>query len=271
VTKNIRDTIKLATDLSKDVLKMTHRAKASHIGSCLSMVDIIAVLYGQVLTIDPKNPNWEKRDRFILSKGHATAIVYAALARRGFFPMEWLMTYCENASPLAGHITHKHAPGVEVSSGSLGHGLPIACGMAYAILHHKENQYVYVVMSDGEMDEGTTWEAILFAAHHKLSNIIVFIDYNKIQSFGRTNDVINLEPLIDKWKAFNWHTQEINGHDHTDIIEAIERAKNNDRPSVIVAHTIKGKGISFMEDKLIWHYKSPNDAELELALKELDT
>jgi transketolase len=267
----MNDTIEFSKVLRKHVLQMIYKAKASHIGSCFSIADIIAVLYGKILNVNPQNPSAQNRDRFILSKGHAAAIVYAALAEKGFFPKEWLSRYCEDASPLSGHITHKFVPGVEVSTGSLGHGLPIACGMSYAIKKNGGKEKTYVVMSDGELNEGSNWEAILFAAHHKLSSLIVFVDYNKIQSYGMTNEVLNLESLKDKWEAFNWNVQEINGHNHNEIEYAINVAKSSGNfPSVIIANTIKGNGVSFMENKIEWHYRSPSEEELKMALKEIE-
>lgn len=256
--------------IKQHVVRMTNHARASHIGSNFSIADIIAVLYNQILNINPKNPKALNRDKFILSKGHAAAIVYAALAEKKFFPVEWLQTYCNNNSKLSGHITST-VPGVEVSTGSLGHGLPIACGMALASKADQINNHIYIILSDGEMDEGTTWESALFAAQNKLSNIILFIDYNKIQSFGLKKAVINIDPLADKWQSFNWYCQEINGHDHEALTSAVSNAKNTDRPSVIICNTIKGKGVSYMENQLAWHYKSPSDEQVLSAIKELES
>jgi len=248
---------------------MVHHANTSHIGSCFSMADILAVLYGGILRVDPDRPEWPDRDRFILSKGHAAAAVYATLAERGFFPKEWLEKYCDDDSPLMGHINHK-VPGVEVSTGSLGHGLPIGCGMALAGKEKKNPFRVFVLLSDGEMDEGSNWESILFASHHRLDNLTAIVDYNKIQSFGRVKDVLELEPLAAKWNAFNWAVKEIDGHDLQEIKEILSAIPfEKGRPSVIIAHTVKGKGVSFMEDQLAWHYKSPDDEQLEQALAEV--
>jgi len=250
---------------------MTNRANASHIGSSLSLGDILAVLYGRVLRYDPKHPDWAQRDRFILSKGHGCAALYAVLAECGFFPLDWLETYYLDGTRLAGHATHKGTPGVELSTGSLGHGLPVGTGMALAAKRDNHAHRVFVVLSDGECDEGSNWEAALFAGHHKLDNLVVVIDYNKIQSLGRVKDVIDLEPLAEKWRAFGWATRELDGH----AIPALEQALLNvpfepGRPSCIVAHTIKGKGVSFMEDKLQYHYTPPRGEELPRALKELE-
>src|SRR5205085_6338945 len=190
----------LARTIRAHTLRMVHKSRASHVGTCLSMADLLAVLYGQVLRVDPARPLWPERDRFILSKGHGAAIVYAALAERGFFPAHWLGRYAQNGSPLAGHIISHGVPGVEVSTGSLGHGLPIAAGMALAARREKKTHRIFVVLSDGELDEGSNWEAILFAPQHQLDNLIAIVDYNKIQSFGTVEEVLNLNPLLDKWR-----------------------------------------------------------------------
>ena len=263
-------TKRLATAIRVHVLRMVHRANASHVGSCLSMADILAVLYGCVLRVDPAWPDWPDRDRFILSKGHAGAAVYAVLAERGFFPKEWLDIYCQDGSKLAGHITSHGVPGVEVSTGSLGHGLSIGCGMALAGKRDGRDSRVVVLLSDGELDEGSNWEAILFAPQHKLDNLVAIVDYNKIQGVGRIEDVLDLNPLATKWSAFQWSVREIDGHSHEGILSALSSLPfSGGRPSVIIAHTIKGKGVSFMEDQLAWHYKSPNEQQLAQALGEL--
>jgi transketolase len=262
---------KLAKDIRTHALHMTYKANASHIGSCLSMADLLAVLYGQVLRVDPFRPDWPERDRFILSKGHAAAIFYAVLAECGFFPKAWLDTYYQDGSFLAGHATSHCVPGVEVSTGSLGHGLPIGCGMALAGKRSGKSYRVFVLLSDGELDEGSNWEAILFASQHTLDNLAVIVDYNKIQGFGSTKDVMELEPLADKWRAFRWGVREINGHDYAQIHRTLTSLPlEPGKPSVIVAHTIKGKGVQFMEDQLAWHYQSPNAEQLAQALSELD-
>ncbi len=250
---------------------MVHRANASHIGTCLSAADLLAVLYGSVLRCDPAWPDWPARDRFILSKGHGAAIIYALLAEKGFFPVEWLETYCQDGSHLAGHISHRGVPGVEVSTGSLGHGLSIGCGMALAQRSDHSGARTFVMLSDGECDEGSIWEAVLFAPHHKLDNLVVMVDYNKIQSFGSVSEVLELEPFAEKWRAFGWAVRELDGHDHAQIEAALRDAPfETGRPSVLIAHTVKGKGISFMENHLAWHYKSPNAEQLAQALAELE-
>lgn len=252
------------------VLHMVHRSGASHVGSCFSMADILAVLYTGILRVRPAQPEWSDRDRFILSKGHGAAAVYAVLAERGFFPKEWLNTYCQNGSKLLGHITCG-VPGVEVSTGSLGHGLSIGCGMALAGKRDKRPYRIFAILSDGECDEGSTWEAVLFAPQHRLDNLVAIVDYNKIQAFGAVKEVLDLEPLADKWRAFNWAVREIDGHDCKQIEGVLTSVPfQPGKPSVIIAHTVKGKGVSFMENQLAWHYKSPDDDQLARALGELD-
>ena len=262
-------TVEFASRIRAHALRMVSNASAAHIGSALSIADILSVLYTQILRVDPAKPDWPERDRLIVSKGHATSILYAALAERGFFPLDWLADYCKDESKLLGHVSH-HVPGVEVSTGSLGHGLPIACGMALAAKRDGRSNRTFVILSDGELDEGSCWEAILFAGHNRLSNLTAIVDYNKIQSFGTVKDVLDLDPLAAKWDAFHWHTLEIDGHDIAQLQVALSSVPlEADRPTVIIAHTIKGKGVSFMEDRLEWHYKSPNAVQLEQALQEL--
>ena len=260
----------LATQIRVHVLRMIHRAQSSHVGTSLSMADLLAVLYTGVLRVDPSRPDWPDRDRFILSKGHGCAAVYAALSERGFFPKEWLETYLQDGSHLFGHITHHGILGVEASTGSLGHGLSIGCGMALAGKYDGCSHRVFVLLSDGECDEGSTWEAALFIPHHRLDNLVAIVDYNKIQSFGSVKEVLDLEPLASKWQAFGWATREIDGHNFEQIEAALLSVPfEPGRPSCIIAHTIKGKGVSFMEGQLAWHYKPPNDEQLSQALAEL--
>jgi transketolase len=259
----------LAKKIRQVSLKMVHQANASHIGGALSMADILAVLYSKVMHIDPVNPKKKERDRFILSKGHACTSLYATLGLCGFFPLDELSSYGQDGSKFLSHTSH-FVPGVEISAGSLGHGLPIACGLAFAAKKWGGRQNIYCLVGDGEMDEGSNWEAILFAAQFKLNNLCLIIDYNKIQSLGNTNEVINLEPLHKKFEAFNWNPIEINGHDHTEIYEAfLSSGANQNEPSVIIANTIKGKGVSFMENNLLWHYKSPTTELYNKAMEEL--
>lgn len=269
--ENLTFSRSLAKKIRADSLRMVHKVSASHIGTCLSMADLLAVLYGNILKIDPNQARWPNRDRFILSKGHGVAILYATLAERGFFPVDWLDTYYQDGSKLAGHATSHGVPGIEVSTGSLGHGLPIGCGMAMAGKREDMLYRVFVMMSDGELDEGSNWEAILFAPQHQLDNLVVIVDYNKIQSFGAVSEVMELAPLVDKWRAFRWAVREIDGHDYAQIESALSIVPfESGKPSVIIAHTIKGKGVSFMENQLEWHYRSPNAEQLAQALVELE-
>jgi len=264
-------TEQLALKIRKHAVEMTHLGKSSHLASVLSMADIVAVLYGEVLRKRPNEPKWSKRDRFILSKGHAGAGIYAALAETGYFPVEELKKHYANGSKFSGHVSHIGIPGVELSTGSLGHGLSVGAGMAYAAKLDLRKHRVFVLMSDGECDEGSNWEAILFASHHKLSNLVAIIDYNKIQSLDSVSHTLSLEPFVDKWRAFGWKTTEVDGHDHEALGKAllIDPEKNN-QPSCIIAHTTKGKGISFMENSVLWHYRSPQGEEYEHAMAELN-
>jgi transketolase len=249
---------------------MTQRAKSSHVGASFSMADLLAVIYAQVLRVDPKRPNWPDRDRFVLSKGHGAAALYAVLAETGFFSTEQLASYCQDGAALAGHVCHIGVPGVDVSTGSLGHGLSIAAGMALSAKRGSQSHRVVTLLSDGECDEGSTWEAVLFSAHHRLDNLIAVIDYNKIQSLGSVNDVLRLEPLVDKWRAFGWAAREIDGHDVSEIGRVLTSIPlERDRPSCVIAHTVKGKGVSFMENTVLWHYRSPQGDEFDAALSEL--
>lgn len=262
----------LAKRVRAHCLRMTSRANASHIGSALSTADILAVLYARVLRFNAADPDWPDRDRFILSKGHGCTALYAVLAEAGYFPLERLDTFCEDGSPLAGHATHKDMPGIEVSTGSLGHGLSLATGMALAGRRDGKDYRAFCLLSDGECDEGSTWEAALFAPQHRLDNLVAIIDYNKIQSLGRVEDVIDLAPLAEKWRAFGWATEEIDGHDLAAVQHALGRVPfEAGRPTCVVAHTVKGKGVSFMENQLLWHYRAPLGELLDEALSELGT
>jgi transketolase len=264
------DTSALARRLRAHALRMTHLARASHVGSCLSMADILAVLHGAVLRLDPSRPDWPERDRLVVSKGHAAAIVYAALAETGFLPITELDSYTQNGGRLAGHVSTA-TPGVEVSTGSLGHGLPIAAGMALAAQRAGATWRSFCILSDGELDEGSNWEAVQFAQQFRLESLIAIVDYNKIQSFGTVAEVSDLHPLADKFRAFNWGVHEIDGHDHTALLAALTGPVPTPcRPTAIVAHTVKGKGVSFMEDRLLWHYRNPDEAQLAAALAELE-
>lgn len=261
---------KVSKELRKTILAMILKAHASHVASSYSAVELLVYLYEKVISINPKQPLHQDRDRFILSKGWGISALYAILAHKGFFPKKLLDEYCEDGSKMIGIATRNGVSGIEATTGSMGHGLPIGVGIAKGLKIRKSNARVYVMISDGECDEGSTWEGILLGAHHKLDNLTVIIDYNKWQSFGRTNEVLNLEPLKDKWKSFNWHVEELkNGHDFSQIEKSfnnIRKIKN--KPSVIIAHTIKGKGLSVIEDKNEWHYQTPRDFEIEVAKKE---
>ena len=261
---------KVANKIRINTLKMIFNSQTSHIGSAFSIIDILTVLYFKILLIDPKNPWRKDRDRFILSKGHACAALYSTLALRGFFSEDNLSKYCINGGILHGHPTRDFIPGIEASTGSLGHGLSIGIGMAIAGKFDKRDYRVFVLLSDGECNEGSTWEAAMFANHHKLNNLVAIIDRNKLQAFGPTEEVIELEPFEKKWTSFGWEVKEINGHDFSEIQGALNNIPFNNKPSVIIARTVKGKGVSFMEDRLAWHYKSPNREQYETALKELD-
>lgn len=261
---------KIAKEIRRDLMKMFYESQEGHIGSSLSCVDILTILYFKILKIDPKNPTAEKRDRFILSKGHAAAAWYAVLAERGFFGKNLLGTYCKNGEKMAGHPIRGCFPGVEASTGSLGHGLSMGAGMAVAGRRDKKDYQVFVLMSDGECDEGSVWEAALFSSHHKLDNLVAIIDYNKLQAFGRTNDVLSLEPLAEKWRSFGWSVKEVDGHNFSELEKEFSQVPfENGKPSMLIANTIKGKGISFMEDKLEWHYKHLTKEDFEKSLKEL--
>jgi transketolase len=265
------DTVELARRIRRHAVEMTHLGKSSHVGSVLSMADIIAVLYGRVMRLDPAQPRWPGRDRFILSKGHAGAGVYAALAERGFFPTEKLRTHYQDGSDLSGHVSHKGIPGVELSTGSLGHGLPVAVGMAKAAQLDDAPHRVFCVLSDGECDEGSNWEAVLFASHHRLRQLTAVIDYNKIQSLAPVAQTLALEPFADKWRSFGWTVREVDGHDHAQLAQALApRDAAEHQPLCVLAHTTKGKGVSFMENSVLWHYRTPQGQEYEAACRELD-
>ncbi len=266
----MRDSREMARSISAQALRMVHRARASHIGSALSICDIVAVLYGRVLSVNPMRPTWNERDRFILSKGHACVAVYAALAECGFIEREELLSYGQDHSILMNHISHK-VLGVEFSTGALGHGLPVAVGKALSAKKRNEKWRTFVLMSDGELDEGSNWEAMMFASHHHLDNLIAIIDYNKLQSLTTVANTLGLEPLAEKFRAFGWAVQELDGHDHDLLSKSLGSLPwTSGRPSVLIAHTVKGKGVSFMENKVEWHYKSPTKEQLEQALSEID-
>jgi transketolase len=261
----------LARRVRTHALRMTSVGGGAHIGAVFSCADILAVLYGGILRVDPAAPKSPTRDRFVLSKGHAGAGLYAALADRGFFPVEKLLTHYQDGSDLCGHVSHKGIPGVEVSTGSLGHGLSIGAGMAYAGKLVGAAHHVVVLLSDGECDEGSTWEAALFAAHHKLDNLVVIVDYNKIQSLAPVAEALGLEPFSDKWRSFGWALREVDGHDHEALFEVLSTMPfAASKPSCLIAHTVKGKGVSFMENTVLWHYRTARGEEYDAALAELE-
>lgn len=251
-------------------MEMIQEARSSHLGSVFSAAEILSVLYGRVLTLRPNEPDWSERDRFVMSKGHAAAGLYVALAARGFIDSDRLDTFYQDGGSLAGHVTHKGVAGVEVSTGSLGHGLPLAIGLALGGDRRGEEWRTFCLLSDGECDEGSTWEAALFAGAKRLGRVVAIVDYNKIQSLGRVEDVLSLEPFADKWKSFGWEVTEVDGHDVEALTQAFAGRSREGRPRCVLAHTIKGKGVSFMEDTVLWHYRSPQDEEFALARAELD-
>lgn len=261
----------LAWKIRRHGIEMTHLSGGSHIGSVLSVADILAVLYNDVLNVYPDKPNAPERDRVILSKGHAGAAIYAALAEKGFFPVEELKTHYQNGSRLSGHVSHKGVPGVDFSTGSLGHGLPVGAGMAMAAKMDSSNYRVYVILGDGECDEGSVWEAALVANHYQLDNLVAVIDHNKMQSLDFCENTIKLNPFADKWRSFGWNVIDIDGHNHEKLKKAFNEAKSvKGKPTVIIANTVKGKGVSFMENDILWHYRFPHDGwEYDNALEEL--
>jgi len=263
--------VRLAARLRATVIGMSHRAKTPHLGSSLSCMDLLVALYEGFLRIDPQKPDSPDRDRFILSKGHAAPALYAILAERGFFPGNLLNDYAKDGAALAEQPAPGCAAGVEWATGSLGHGLSAGIGMALAGRIQKRNFRTVVLLSDGECNEGSVWEAALFAAAQKIGSLTVLVDYNKWQATGRSEEVMALAPLRSKWEAFGWEALEINGHDYAEIGEALEVAKKTDRnrPLAIVAHTVKGRGVSFMQDDNNWHYRIPNEEEVKKAEKEL--
>lgn len=259
----------LAWRIKRHGIEMTHLSGGSHIGSILSVADIIAVLYSDILNFDCENPKMDSRDRMILSKGHAGASIYAALAENGFFELDELKTHYANGSRLSGHVSHK-LPGIDFSTGSLGHGLSAGAGMALAAKKDGKDHRVFVVLGDGECDEGSVWEAALFANHYRLDNLTAIIDHNHMQSLDYCDNTIELSPFKDKWQAFGWNAVEINGHDHDELRKALTTKFDNNKPTVIIANTVKGNGILFMENNILWHYRFPHEGEeYDNALKEL--
>lgn len=264
------DLQKIADGIREDIINMLLEAKSGHPGGSLSAADILAVLYFSHLKIDPGNPSWPERDRFVLSKGHAAPALYAALARRGFFPRQELSKLRKVGHFLQGHPDMRKVPGVDMSTGSLGHGISAAAGMALAGKIDKRSYRVYCLLGDGEVAEGLVWEAAMAAAHFKLDNLTAILDYNGLQIDGWNEEVMNSEPLADKWVAFGWHVLQVDGHDHGQLKESLEQAKNfKGQPTILIAKTIKGKGVSFMENEVDWHGNAPNAEQAARALAEL--
>ena len=260
----------LAKKIRVDCLFMVHRGKSGHIGSMLSMAEILSVLYLRTLNVDSQNPKKADRDRFLLSKGHGGGAVFATLAELGFFPKEWLDTYYMDNGKLSGHISH-HVPGVEFSTGSLGHGMPVACGMAMAAKQAKKTHRVFCLVSDGDCNAGSTWESIMLAGQHGWDNLVMMVDYNRLQALGKSQDVINLEPFDEKLRLFGWAVKTVDGHN----IEAIEASLSSlpaqtGKPTAILFRTIKGKGVSFMENDFHWHYGGLTEPLLKKALAEVE-
>ena len=255
-----------ARRIRRRILKMVHASKSSHVGTALSSVEILVALYFKVMHIDPQKPDWPDRDIFLLSKGHGCSAQYATLVERGYADEKILDGFAKDGGTLWGHATYGTMPGIEAATGSLGHGLPIGLGMAIA----NPKRRVFVLLGDGECDEGSVWEAALFAGHRRQENLTAIIDYNKIQSLGRTKDVLDLEPLADKWKAMRWGVKEADGHDLAQLAKILSKTPiEKGKPSLLIAHTTKGKGVSFMENSLDWHYKNPDDKQMAAALEEL--
>ncbi len=261
---------RMANKLRLHVVEMTYAANSGHPGGSLSAADIISALYFKVMRHDPKNPNWEDRDRFILSKGHVAPVLYAALAESGYFPVEDLITLRQLGSKLQGHPVRGKVPGVEMSTGSLGQGLSMSCGIALAGKMDGKDYKVYCMLGDGELQSGQNWEAAMFAANYKLNNLIAIVDRNRLQICGDTEEVMSLEPLVDKWMAFGWDVIETDGHDIDKVVAAFEEAKaDRDSPVVIIFNTVKGKGVSFMENNPGFHGKACNATEYKQAVEEL--
>lgn len=268
----IEELNKLCREMRKDILSMIHAAKSGHPGGNLSAVEILAVLYKFCMNHSSewdKSPDFQNRDRFILSKGHASAALYSILAECGYFPKDELLTFRKLGTRLQGHPSCRHLKGIEVSTGSLGQGLSMACGVALGLKLDKNPANVFVLVGDGEMQEGSIWEAIMNASHHNLNNLIAFIDKNKLQIDGCTCEVKSIEPLDEKFEAFGWNVINIDGHNVEEIFDAVQSAKTMDRPTAIIAETVKGKGVSFMENNCGWHGKAPNDEDFAKAMAEL--
>lgn len=266
------DTNKLsfyANEIRKGVLTAVYSAKSGHPGGSLGIAEILSYLYFEEMNIDPENPKMENRDRFVLSKGHTCPALYSALAHRGYFPVDDLVTFRHTGAYLQGHPDMKHIPGIDMSSGSLGQGISAACGMALSAKLSEKSYRVYTILGDGESEEGQVWEAAMFAAHYGLNNLTAFIDFNGLQIDGEVTKVMNPTPLDEKFKAFGWNVAVIDGHSFEEIAAAVEMAKKSDKPFAIICKTVKGKGVSFMENKAEWHGVAPNKEQYDKAMQEL--
>jgi transketolase len=271
ISKKQLELKKISNNVRRGILDLTFYGSSSHLGGSLSVVEILVTLYFEVMRIDPQNPLLPERDRFILSKGHAAPALYSVLAERGFFPKEELKTFCKNGTRLQKHMDMHKIPGIDASSGSLGQGLSIAIGMALADRMDKKNRFVYVVMGDGELQEGQIWEGAMAAGNLKLDHLIAFVDANQMQVDGFVKDIMNVEPLEDKWKCNNWDVQRINGNEQEQILDAIQTAKQvKDKPHLIIADTVKGKGVDFMEFQVDWHSKGLTEEEYQKAIAQVD-
>lgn len=269
--EHIKNLYRISYELRKKTLEMVYHARNGHAAPSLSMSDIITALYFDILNIDPNNPRWEERDRFVLSKGHACPIYYAALAKRGFFPEEELMEYRMVNTKLQGHPDMNKCPGCDMTTGSLGNGFSAAMGMALVAKKDHKRYNVFTIAGDGELQEGIIWEAAMYAGNAGLSNLIAIVDYNGLQSGGEVSKIQNLSDISGKFRAFDWNVQEVDGHNISQIIETVKKAREcTDKPTVIIAHTIKGRGVSFMEGQYLWHMRAPNDEEFLKAIEELD-
>ena len=266
----IEDLTEKTRELRVEVVKMVHRASSGHPGGSLSAAEIVAALYFHQLRLDPAHPDWPERDRFILSKGHAAPLLYAALAHRGFFPREELTTLRQLDSRLQGHPDRMRTPGVEMTAGALGHGLPIGVGLAMAARLNDAPYRTYVLLGDGEIQAGVIWEGAMAAAKFRLDQLTAILDYNDVQLDGPVHEIMPLEPVVDKWRSFNWHVIRIDGHNIGQVLDGLDEAENvHGRPTIIIAHTTKGKGVSYMENRSAWHGRAPSDEEYRIALAEL--
>ncbi len=262
----------IAKEIRKDIVKTAYKGGSGHIASSLSAVEIMTALYfGGILKYDANNPNWEGRDRLVLSKGHASLVLYSVLKRIGYLSQEELDTYCQPGSALGGEPKMGDIPGVEATTGSLGHGLSFATGIAMANKLDNKDSRVYVILGDGECQEGSVWEAVLSAAHHRLDNLTVILDCNTLQAMDTTENIVSLSPIVEKWRAFGWYVTEVDGHNVEDMVRELkkDREMQEEKPRIIIAHTTKGKGLSFMENVPIWHYRMPNQEEMEIVKNEL--